>query len=94
MNYYNDKEKEQIYRREITQRRKPKKTNRRKWLGHTQNMYWCCDLIDFSTISNFNRKFSYILVCEDLYSRDVFAEKMIGKNTNHLKQAFDKIFYQ
>ena len=94
MNYYNDKEKEQIYRREITQRRQPKKTNRRKWQGHTQNMYWCCDLIDFSTISNFNRRFSYILVCEDLYSRYVFAEKMIDKNTNHLKQAFDKIFDQ
>ena len=40
MNYYNDTEKEQIYRREITQRRQPKKTNRRKWQGHTQNMYW------------------------------------------------------
>ena len=84
MNYYNDKEKEQIYRREITQRRQPKKTNRRKWQGHTQNMYWCCDLIDFSTISNFNRRFSYILVCEDLYSRYVFAEKMIDKTTTHL----------
>ena len=69
MNYYNDKEKEQIYRREITQRRQTKKTNRRKWQGHTQKMYWCCDLIDFSTISNFNRRFSYILVCEDLYYR-------------------------
>lgn len=92
MNYYDNKEKEEIYRKEITKRVPPREIHRRKWIGHSQNIYWCCDLIDFSTIANKNRSFAYILVCQDLYSRYVWAERISGKTTAHLKPAFERIF--
>lgn len=93
-NYYNDPAKEETYRKEITKRVLPQKEKRRKWKGKTTNMYWLGDLIDFSTISNYNHKQKYILVIMDLYSRYVFAQHLKSKSTIDLKAAFDKIFDQ
>lgn len=93
-NYYNDPVKEETYRKEITKRVLPQKEKRRKWKGYSQNVYWAADLIDFSNLSNYNRKQKYILIVMDIYSRYVFAEHLKSKSTSDLKTAFEKIFNQ
>ena len=91
-NYYNDPAKEKIYRREITTRVLPQREKRRKWKGHSQNVYWAADLIDFSNISNYNHQKKYILIVMDVYSRYVYAEALKSKSTEDLKAAFERIF--
>lgn len=93
-NYYSDPRKEEIYRREITKRVLPQKEKRRKWIGHSQNVYWAADLIDFSNIGNYNHQKKYILIVMDVYSRFVWGEATKNKSSTDLKAAFDKIFDQ
>lgn len=54
--------------------------------------YWQADLCDLRSIARYNNKNSYILVCIDTLSRQIFAAPVARKNADNMIEAFEKIF--
>lgn len=69
--------------KEIVSKPATTKTVRRTWVGHAPDMYWVGDLIDFSSIKDYNEGYSYILVFVDLYSRFVYMVALPAKTADY-----------
>ena len=68
------------------------KTIRRKWVGHTPDMYWFGNLIDLNSIKGFNEGYRYILVSIDLYSRFAYMCTLEDKTTESCIEGFRYCF--
>ena len=65
------------------------KHDRRSYIAFYRNNVWQADLIDISTKPEGDIK--YILVCVDVFTRQLHTETMKSKNTDELNMAFHKI---
>jgi hypothetical protein len=56
---------------------------------HTE---WQADLSDFQRIRRANQGYSYLLVCIDMLSRQIFVQPVKSKHGERMVEAFEKIF--
>ncbi|KAL3094101.1 hypothetical protein niasHS_004114 [Heterodera schachtii] len=53
---------------------------------------WQCDLCIMDALKEHNDGFRYILVCIDVLSRQIFTAEVESKKSEHMIEAFEKIF--
>ena len=66
----------------------------RMYEGHGPDYYWGFDLIDFhdSYTVQQNRDYKFIMICQDIYSKYVFARALKEKTAREIIEAFKDIF--
>jgi hypothetical protein len=68
-----------------------KRFKRRQVYSPSRNVIWSCDLIDYSQIKKFNEGYSYILICQDVFSKYVYAVPMYRKTADSLIKGFESL---
>jgi hypothetical protein len=69
-----------------------KRFSTRKYITSGINHQWQADLADMQGFSNDNDGYKYILTVIDMFSRRGWAVPVKSKTTQHMKDAFNKIF--
>jgi hypothetical protein len=69
-----------------------KKFRRLKTVPSGLNTDWQCDLCIMDSIKEYNDGYRYILVCIDVLSRMIYAAEAESKKSEHMIEAFEKIF--
>ena len=71
-----------------------KKFRRRPIMVSRPGLYLNCDLLEYSDLSKSNKKYRYLLVCQDMFSRYVYTEFLKNKKgesvANKLKSILEK----
>jgi hypothetical protein len=69
-----------------------KRFKRLKTIPWGLNTDWQCDLCIFDSIAKENDGYKYLLVCIDVLSRKIYVSPAKSKKSEHMIEAFEKIF--
>ena len=58
------------------------------------NYMWDADLMDMHSLARYNEGCKFVLLCIDIFSRQVYTKELKSKSADHVSQAFEEIFVE